>query len=303
MKVIKEKTYAKAYESILNCILYDYEYETKPRGQNVKEVNNLIVEIDDVRSLLFRNNARNLPKRYLAGELLWYFSGRRDLDFISKYSNFWKNIVNSDGKTLNSAYGYLIFNKVNEHGFTEWRWAVEALKRDKDSRQALIRFNRPNHSFLANKDFVCTLSGVFNIRNNKLNFTINMRSSDVIRGITYDFPFFMLLIHQMRLNLIDTYPDLLVGTFTFSTVSGHIYEEHYGLAKEMLCEKFDDDFTPTLDVQLVNSYGIPHDDILKCVKAIEGEDEEFNCESGFIQYLFEHGSKKRRINKNDKKIL
>lgn len=171
MKLIKGKTFADVYEQILSNIYYNCEYICKPRDQRIKEITNLIIEIEDPTSNLFINEARSTPERYLAAELYWYFSGRNDAEFISNYSKFWNKIVNLDNKTVNSAYGYLLFKDFNMYGINEWQWALNSLFKDKDSRQAIIRFNKPNHSYNNVKDFVC-LRGNTEILSPEGNVTI-----------------------------------------------------------------------------------------------------------------------------------
>lgn len=238
MKVLVAPSYAVAYKKLVEEVLNKNEFETSPRGFKIKEIMNLSLQITNPYNNLFENKAREFPYKYLAGELLWYFSCRNDIEFISKYSKFWNNIANPDGKTVNSAYGHLIYDLKNENNITSWEWAKQSLLKDKDSRQAIIRFNRPSHEFYENKDFVCTLVGTFHIRNNKLNLSIVMRSQDIIRGTTFDIPFFMLLQQIMLLELKQTYPDLELGTYTHTMQSAHLYEEHFELAKNMLNEKF-----------------------------------------------------------------
>ena len=190
MRVIKGKNFADLYSNICFELMNNPEYETSPRGQKIKEISDAILINEDPTSNLFLNDARSVPLKYLTGELLWYFSGRNDLDFISRFSSFWKRIANSDG-TCNSAYGNLLFSKKDATDkISQFQWAYDALVKDKDSRQAIMHFNRPEHQYKKVNDFVCTLIGNFQIRDNKLNFTVDMRSNDIFFGLTFDYPFF-----------------------------------------------------------------------------------------------------------------
>jgi len=250
-KIIIGDSFANAYHKLLHSVYYKPEYECAPRGLKIKEITDVYFTVIDPISNLFKNDARCPPARYLAGEFLWYFSGSNDLAFISKYSKFWKHITNTDG-TCNSAYGYQLWNVKNEHGFTEWEWAKQSLISSEDSRQAIMRFNKPVHSFTENKDFVCTLNSVFQIRENKLKFFVNMRSSDCIKGLTFDFPFFSMLQQAMLLELHDTYPNLEIGSLTMLLNSSHVYENDFTLTKQMLNEDFTPDELPLMSESLVN---------------------------------------------------
>lgn len=253
-QVIKGNTFAELYHNILDELFVEPHFVTAPRGQKINELTNCLCVLRDPYSNLYENPARSVNLRYLAGELLFYFRGNDCLSEIIKYSKFWGNIANDDG-TVNSAYGKLIFSETNQHNITEWEWAVDSLKKDKDSRQAIIRFNRPRHSFAGNKDFVCTLVGVFQIRNDELNLTINMRSNDVHFGLTYDLPFFTLLMQLMYLQLKPTYPELRMGQYYHFANSLHIYERNFDELEKMRENKTVAAAMPKMVLPLVNENG------------------------------------------------
>jgi len=263
MKIIKGKTFADVYREVLYELHHFPKYVTNPRSMKIKEIINLIIEIEDPTSNMFINPIRKTPQRYLAGEMYWYFQGREDVEFISKYSKFWKKLTNPDGVTVNSAYGNLLFRDLNEYNITEWQWALKSLIEDKDTRQAIIRFNKPKHSFVGNKDFVCTLNGIFNIRNDKLIFTVIMRSQDEILGRTFDIPFFTLLQQQMRNHLLPYYPDLKLGSFIHHNVSSHIYEKDFELVEDMLRNQWKSAGLPKLRENLINPDGSFNDNFWK----------------------------------------
>lgn len=246
MREIKGKTFAEAYKNLLNEVYSNYEYETAPRGMNIREILNCSVTIENPYSNLFKNEARSLPLKYLKKELALYLSGRNDAEGFSEASKFWKKIANDDG-TINSAYGNLIFKMDDTpNKFTQWRWALYSLIQDKDTRQAVMHFNRPAHQYFGVKDFPCTLEMIFHIRDNKLNATTVMRSNDVIKGTTFDIPFFM-LVQQMMLNALKKpYPDLEMGTYTHVAHSMHLYESDFELVGKMLEKEFVADEMPRI---------------------------------------------------------
>jgi len=246
MKLISGMTYAEVYAQMLHSLIYCPEYRTAPRGKTINEHQNVLVEIHYPCSNMFTNSVRGVPIKYLVDELLLYFSGRCDKAGFVAASKFW-DAITPDGEEIKSAYGNLIFVKRDTPSeLTQWEWAKTALVKDKDSRQALLHFNRTEHQSITNKDFVCTLSGLFSIRDNKLNFTINRRSNDIIRGVTFDFVFEMLLMQCMLIELRPIYPDLKLGKYSCFINSLHIYEEHFELAKNMLNAQFIDAETPRI---------------------------------------------------------
>lgn len=285
MRVYKGETFADAYETALKDVLNNPQYETSPRGMSIKEVTGSSIVIEDPECCLYENNRRSSQLKYIAAELLWYFSGRNDAKFISKFAKFWENIQNDDG-TVNSAYGNLIFNEFNDEGYNQWYWAYESLVKDKDSRQAVLHFNTPKHQFSGNKDFVCTLYGIFHIRDNRLNFTVHMRSNDLVLGTPTDVAFFCLLQQQMVQHLKPIYPNLTIGTYTHNVDSLHIYEKHFQLVNEMLSEKFTPLTYPSLDISLVNINGASVRDVNEMINKIEyGETFDFGYESNFMDWI------------------
>ena len=260
MRTYRGDTFAEVYEKALIDTLQNPDYTSKPRGMEIKEICNAALVIDDPYFPLYENAKRSSQFKYIAGETIWYFTGRKDIDFINKYSKFWKQLDNGDG-TVNSAYGNLIFNEPLSDGRNQYQWALDSLIEDKDSRQSIIHFNKPSHQWKGNKDFVCTLNGIFQIRDNRLNFTVDMRSNDLVLGTATDVAFFCLLQQQMLEHLKLTYPDLKMGSYTHIVHSLHIYERHFNLVKEMLTTPFSHMSYPPLRKNLITIKGHPTDNL------------------------------------------
>jgi thymidylate synthase len=270
VRVVKGKTLAEVYQHILYDIMTHPEYTTNPRGQETREVANLIIEIEDPLMNMVINKKRSTPNRYLAGELWWYLNDQSNkIGSILPFSQFWSKITNPDGETVNSNYGHLLFN---QHCFApdrffygegrprahnEWSWALESLKADRYSRQAIIHFNKPHHMFPQNKDFPCTVAAQFMIRAERLFMTVYMRSQDEILGRIFDVPFFTVLQQQMLSHLKDTYPYLKLGSYIQHNGSSHIYENNFGLVHDMLGEDFTPNGLPALSEDLVLHDGTP----------------------------------------------
>ncbi len=258
MKVYKANNFSDIYSNILQDLIdpTKIEHVSSPRYQKINENLNVCFELNDPKSCLYHNVRRSSQYNYIAAEIIYYFMGRNDLKFIEKYAKFWKHIANSDD-TINSAYGYLIFKKLNLSGISQWQWALESLEKDKDTRQAFMHFNLPDHQYFSNKDQVCTLSAIFHIRENKLNFTVNMRSNDAVLGLPTDVAFFCLLQQQMLKHLKVKYPELKLGKYTHFVNSMHIYEKHFQLVMDMLNHPFDKIKMYPLDVNLIDKMGEP----------------------------------------------
>lgn len=261
MKVYSGESFASVYRESLNDLFHNPNYESSPRGLEIKENLGVALEITNPISSLYSNQRRGSQNKYIAGEFLWYFLGRKDVEYIKKYSSFWERIQNEDG-TVNSSYGYLLFKNRNQFDFTQYEWAMNSLIADSDSRQAIMHFNLPDHQYSGNKDFVCTMYGIWQIRDNKLNFTIHMRSNDAILGTPTDIAFFTMLQQQAALHLRSKYPNLQVGKYTHIVDSYHIYGTNYQLVEEMLDHDFEPVSMPELSKDLINLDGSPTDSLL-----------------------------------------
>lgn len=176
------------------------------------DLNEVMFELTDVSNNIV--NVRNISVPYLCGEMLWYMLGRKDIEFIHKFSTVWSRI-SDDGVNCNSAYGDIIFNR---HGFNQLEKIIELLKTDKDTRRAVINLNVPNKNVIETKDEICTISLTFYIRNNKLYCSTCMRSNDFYTGLPYDVAFFTELQ-----KLIANELNIECGSYFHHAISLHLY--------------------------------------------------------------------------------
>jgi thymidylate synthase len=202
-----------------------------PRGQKVKELEMATLEISPVFAIP-EFGARKFNWKYFAGELAWYLEKDNHIGFISQFSNFWGNIASTEGY-INSNYGKLLFG-------SQLQWALDSLKKDKNTRQAVCFLNQPKFQYEGNKDFVCTMYLNFWIRDNKLNMKVQMRSNDIFYGLSYDAPFFSFVMQTMWHWLKPTYEDLALGTYYHCADNIHFYERHFELAEKIRFEELDD---------------------------------------------------------------
>ena len=184
-----------------------------PYVGNTREILNAKIQIFDISNPVV--SIRDISIEYLFGELVWYFSRRNDLKFISKFSSFW-NHLSDDGMTCNSAYGHIIFKK---HGFDQLERVITLLRHDPTSRRAVININVPNYNVIETKDEPCTVSIQFLLRNDKVHCTVYMRSNDIWFGFPYDVVFFSELQRIVAMNL-----DAELGTYTHIAGSLHMYD-------------------------------------------------------------------------------
>lgn len=255
MRMIVGESFADVYGKAMDMLLNNYEYKTAPRGLDIHECLNVGLYIENPTLNLFKyeDKSLTLPTGYVKKEMCLYLLGSDDARDFSKASKFWDNIKTKQGR-INSAYGNLIFNKSLKDGRSQFDWAFDCLKNDKDSRQAFMRYNNTCHQYDGNKDVPCTFIQIFHIRDNKLHATVEMRSNDLIKGTTYDIPSFILFQRLMLLRLREVYPDLEMGSYTHFANSFHLYSTDFELVERRLNSQI-----------LENAYPFPND--WHCIKS------------------------------------
>lgn len=201
--------------------------ESAPRGQKVREAELTTLKIDPNFAVM-DFPARPFNWKYFMGELGWYLLKDNNVDFINHFSSFWKNIA-GEGGSINSNYGSLLFGP-------QLQWALDSLKKDKNTRQAVCFVNQPKFQYEGNKDFVCTMYLNFWIRDNKLNMKVQMRSNDIFYGLSYDAPFFAFIQQSMWHWLKTSYSELELGTYYHCADNIHYYERHFKLAEKIMSE-------------------------------------------------------------------
>jgi thymidylate synthase len=219
-----------AYIDLCKSIKDDYEFISSPRGMKIKEKLGVQFKIKNPRDRLPFVSARNFSLSYLVAETLWYMSGDNSTEWISRYAPFWKDI-SDDGKTANSAYGARIFkrnDRIAGGKFVQWDYVKNELKRDLDSRRAVIHIRTPDDSVHAVKDVPCTLALQFFIRDSKLHLHVNMRSSDIILGLAYDVPAFTIMQEVMANEL-----GVGLGEYVHTSNSLHCYERDFKMLDEI----------------------------------------------------------------------
>jgi len=184
------------------------------------QLTNVMLVLTNPKNSLVMSPTRNVSTKYLLGEMKFYESSSNSLEDIAKYSSFWRK-VSDDDKTVNSAYGYIIYDK---YGFDQFSFAHKNLVDNKYSRQAVLNIkhadNRPT------KDMNCTISIQFTISNNKLHCATNMRSNDIWFGLPYDMAYFTYLQNKMFHKLKETYPDLELGEYVHFVGNIHLYDKN-----------------------------------------------------------------------------
>lgn len=226
--------------------------EQEPSDNGTKELLHTVFLAD-------KNYIVRKPKEpYQTNELEWFISQSRNVQDLKSFAGFipkiWKDIDDPDG-IVNSNYGWCCLSKENGSQFYN---AMKHLEKDKNSRRAIMIYNRPsmhkdwangrvinstNRSFkiedyswhyLINQeynrlrgDFMCCQNNHFIIRDNKLIMTVHMRSLDAVYGYNADYIWFDWIFNKAVQYLKKTYPELERGDMVIYADSVHVYEMHY----------------------------------------------------------------------------
>ena len=226
-------------------------YEAEVLLPIYKELNKQEKQSNGTKEILFMNakfdmnrvtgkiefESRKSNEDYLKKELDWYLSLEPTIEKVGDVK-IWQNICSKKDLTVNSQYGILVYGESNGCQFQK---ALGSLIKDKDSRQAVIIYNRPTIHEEAYEDgkhdFICTFYQQFFIRNNRLECIANMRSNDCIFGILNDLPWFEYVYTDMYQRLLVRYTGLEKGSLTYIANSFHCYERHFDVLERIAEEK------------------------------------------------------------------
>ncbi len=183
-----------------------------PRGKDTIELIAVSIVIMNPRARLAYNKDRKYNLIHALNESIMLFS---ESDKVRDICEFNKNMeqFSDDGITMYGSYGKRISSSIPH--------AIDRLKSDKHSRQAVLGIY-DNKDLIANtKDVPCTENIQLLIRDNKLQMIVNMRSNDVLFGFQYDVFMFTMLQETIANTLgID------VGSYIHNAGSFHVYQTY-----------------------------------------------------------------------------
>ena len=190
------------------------------RSFATKELNNVQVLMDPYQQLLIDDN----EVEYVEKELDWYLDACEKPINSKMLKDLAKDLIGCVNRAgPNSNYGEMCLRLKNHIGITQLEWVVDKLKKDKSSRQAVAFYNTPNYQYWSNDDFVCTLTQMFTIKNNKLNSTVNIRSNDLINCFRFDSIWYKMFQLRVLQELKPVYPEIEDGHLLCNIFSAHFY--------------------------------------------------------------------------------
>lgn len=201
------------FAKLVNWIMH-HGSEYAPRGMETIEVVNAALILRDPTDRIVFDPGRKMNLAFAIADWVQMMVGDDELEFLTDFVPGIAEFADPlNEKKIGGAYGPRImesqqFNKV-----------IEKLGADPDTRQAVITIydgktdlSQPGHVV------PCTISLQFLIRDSKLHCIANMRSNDVVWGLTYDVFNFTMIQEQIAALL-----DLSLGDYYHHAGSLHLY--------------------------------------------------------------------------------
>jgi len=233
-----------------NYVIYEIWKEIMEHGRESCPRNQKVLELDYFQGIIDNPwstyKARKYPLGYAKAEFQWYLTADRMNTEIFKHAKMWGKIQQIDG-LIYSNYGYYWFNNEYSHGLSGFEWVVQTLEKDPDSRQAYLPMNSTEHTFINNKDVVCSKGPQFRIIDGLLDIHVSFRSSDAVFGLGTDLPTYWWLWEMIAVRL-----NIPKGKMVVSADSLHIYEKHWPMVNKVIDEGMNS-FTPVKYPPITNS--------------------------------------------------
>ena len=149
---------------------------------------------------------------YMAVQWAWYAWGSQNTELKKYYPQAWERAQKGD---VNSNYGQYVWEERQFHH------CFKLLRKDPESRRAVIMFNRREVAMSATNDHICTTSLQFLVRDGQLHLITTMRSNELHFGFRTDVVFFTLL-QEIMASLLN----VAIGTYYHNVGSLHVKEEN-----------------------------------------------------------------------------
>lgn len=177
-------------------------------------------------------------QEYIKKELTWYQSQSLNVNDIPNTPKIWKEVADRNGR-INSNYGWAVFS--GENGF-QYNNVVSKLLQDPNTRQAIAIYTRPSMHVDAvengRRDFMCTNTVQYLIRDGRAIAIVNMRSNDAWAGYRNDVVWQSVVLNQLvkdyNQNKQKKEDMIEVGSILWQVGSLHLYEPQFYLVDHYL---------------------------------------------------------------------
>lgn len=206
--------------------LLDDGISINPTKGEARELQGVLLELRNPLARLSRTESRGRLFSSV-GELCWYLAGSNSEEFIGYYLTKYKE--SAENGIIPGAYGPRFFDA--SAGASQFDVVLRLLRRNPDSRRAVIQLFTADDLREAHVDIPCTCTIQFMVRSELLHMIVYMRSNDVIFGLTHDIFAFTMLQELLARSL-----GLELGTYRHFVGSLHLYETGKETALEFLDE-------------------------------------------------------------------
>jgi len=220
----------KIYQNLLSDIMKKGIAETNARtGHETKALPGLTFSMDIEKEGFPLLTLRQIPLQIFIAEQAWFISGsRKPADFLRQFTKIW-DIFTNPGDVVTVAYGY----RWRKHfGRDQLKLLINLLKKDPSSRHGVVVMWDPANDGLGGvnkKNVPCPYTFTVNIIGGKLHLHLMVRSNDMVLGFPHDVAGFALLQSILAQEL-----KVIPGIYTHTISNAHIYDIHYGAAKEII---------------------------------------------------------------------
>lgn len=220
---------------------------SSPRGQAVVEHDPVMWTLERPWEWGLFIPGRRLNPFFALAEVVWMWSGKGGVEFISYYNKSFKQFADDGIPYFNGAYGRRVRHAgYDERPFREIPFLVSPgvatdktevdqiehvirkIKADPQTRQAVISlWDYVKDNITKSKDHPCNNMVYFSLRNGKLNTTVVIRSNDLIWGVPYNMIQFVHLQALVAGSLNSAELPVEMGTFTVMCNNLHYYLDLY----------------------------------------------------------------------------
>lgn len=232
---IMYNSFADAYNQLIRTMRL-CDVDLSPRGEDLAyEIigANILFDVNDI-SIYSHKYTKAFPIQFALAEFLWMLSGSTNISILSKFNKSISHYVEESGY-MPQAYGYRLY--------TQWKYALDKLKKDQHTRQACMIIYDKIDSTDAYINKPCNVFLQFMIRNNELNLFVTSRSSDFLTGLPIDAFHWQFLLILFYNELKYAYPTLRLGYIDYKINSLHVYkkDEHIINSDELEFHCIDDE--------------------------------------------------------------
>ncbi len=169
-----------------NTLFSDGFWKLKTSGVKSDSRNGPVIRIEEpvmitvntpAERVLF-HEGRDAPHIFHLLESVWLLAGRNDVGFLQQF-NSRIGQYSDNGETFNASYG---FRMRHHFGQDQLLAVIEILRKDPNSRQAVIQLWDADDLTKTTLDKCCNTQLTFAIVNGKMNLTVSCRSNDFLWG-------------------------------------------------------------------------------------------------------------------------